>query len=201
MAFYSLWWTQAGPKKCGAWQYFFFSSASCFMKLRFVVFVELLVVMKVLEMPEKSKQLLTKANALAMVVSNIYRNNIMILDGGALIVRKFLLALHAIVYAFWFVFSQSPSFSARSSDRLIFFRLSKVHCYARPKPSRCNFHAIQIRRLVRKRDEAKAEKLRKVVATRFLFLLELFLGISSFRMFGFFLIPPKGIKSGERRDL
>lgn len=156
---------------------------------------------KFLKCPEKSRQLLTKANALAMVVSNIYRNNIMILDGGALIVRKFLLALHAIVYAFWFVFSQSPSFSARSPDRLIFFRLSKVHCYARPKPSRCNFHAIQIRRLVRKRDEAKAEKLRKVVATRFLFLLELFLGISSFRMFGFFLIPPKGIKSGQRRDL
>lgn len=67
-------------------------------------------------------------------------------------------------YAFWFAFVLSISvFLHLSSNRLFFvffFRLSKVHCYARPKPSRCNFHAIQIDNM------SEREKMKEKTSTK-----------------------------------
>lgn len=99
-------------------------------------------------------------------------------------------------YAFWFAFVLSISvFLHLSSNRLFFvffFRLSKVHCYARPKPSRCNFHAIQIDNMS-EREKMNKKRLQprttKSCCDKFFFVGAIS-GIMSFRMFGLFLISP-----------
>lgn len=121
-----------------------------------------------------------KANALAGSAAWEYFlfNNIMIPNCAAhdndesLRVLLPFFMLHSIVSGLCILLSLSIFLRFSFSNifgECVFWLLSKVHCYARPKPSRCNFHAIQIEKGEREKDRKKDlnRKLRNVVATSF----------------------------------